>query len=161
MVAALQVSVAPLFPIAGATAELGIAAILAALLVGGPRAAMLMTPAVALALSFGTDLAPGAVLIGYTAVLPIGYLLDRYGMPPGDYPRLLLTAVLAGVWLRLVLSFEAFAEGAALAPGPLLAEVLLPGIVFDAVLASAVYLPLRLAGQSHLTFVLQRRSWLP
>ncbi len=150
LVAAIQVAAVPLFTVAGATAELGVVAILVTLLVAGPRPAMLMTPAIALAVGFAGSRAPGLLLIGYTAVLPIGYLLDRYGMPPGPYPRLLITACAGGLWVRLVLSLSAFLNGAAFEPVVLLRDIITPGLAFDAALITLAYVPLRLAGHAQL-----------
>jgi len=161
LVATLQVAATPFFTVAGATADLGIAAILAALLVGGPRQAMLMTPAVALSVAFAGSRSPGLLLAGYAAVLPIGLVLERYDLPPTPYLRFLATALLSGAWLRGVLALGAFSGGAAFAPLVLLRDVITPGLAFDAVLLTLLYVPLRLSGRAQLRFGLERRGWLP
>lgn len=161
LVATLQVAATPFFTVAGATAELGVAAILVALLVGGPRQAMLMTPAIALSVAFAGSRSPGLLLIGYTAVLPVGLALERYDLPPAPYLRFLATALLGGAWLRTVLALGAFAGGAAFAPLVLLRDVVTPGLAFDAALLTLLYVPLRLMGRAQLRFAVERRGWLP
>jgi hypothetical protein len=161
LVATLHVTVVPLFAVGAATAELGVIAILVALMTSGPRAAMVLTPAVALAVSFSSDRAPGLLLLCYAAVLPIGYALDRYGTPPGSFGRLMTTALLSGVWVRTVLSVAAYLEGAAFDPAVLIGDVLLPGAAFDAAIFALVYVPLRLTGHASPRFSLATRGWSP
>lgn len=161
LTAAMQVTVVPLFPISGATAELAIPFILVSLMLGGPPAGMLATPAVALAVGMASTRAPGLLLIGYCGVLLVGYALDRYGLPPGRYPRVLITALAAGAWIRIVLSAGAFATGAPFAPFPLLVQIVTPGFLFDAVFVTLAYLPLRLLGRADLRYVVERRGWMP
>jgi hypothetical protein len=120
---------------------------------------MLMTPAVALTLALSSDLGAGVLLVGYTAVLPIGYALDRFAMPPGELPRFLVMAGAAGIWIRVVLSLEAFVQGAEFSPTVLVGNVLLPGLVFDVVIAALIYLPARALGRAQLTFVTEKKGW--
>ena len=122
---------------------------------------MVLTPLVALFTALSGNRAPGLLLIGYAAIIPIGYVLDRYGMPPGHYPRILATAILSGLWIRLVLSLGAMASGAELAVLELLRSVLIPGVLIDAVLITLAYGALRLFGYGRMTFGLQRQGWLP
>jgi hypothetical protein len=160
LAAALQVTVAPLFAVAGTTADFGVIAIVVTLLAAGPRAAMVMTVAFALALGLASTRSPGLLLAGYPAILLTAYALERYGLP-GDFPRLLAAAAAGGAGVRLLLAFGAFASGAAFAPVPLMRDVLLPGLVIDAVLVALAYLPMRLLGHGHPQLSLERRGWLP
>jgi hypothetical protein len=161
LVAAFQVTVVPLFPISGATAELAIPFILGALMVGGPGAGMFATPAIALSVGMAGDREPGLLLIAYTPALLFGYLLDRFELPPGKFPRLLVTALLAGFWVRLVLSASALAGGAAFEPFVLLVDIVTPGFLFDAMVITLLYVPLRLLGRADLHYVVERRGWMP
>jgi hypothetical protein len=160
-VASFQVTVAPLFPMGGATAEFGIAAIIAVAFLQGPRAAMLFAPALAFAVGFAGSRSPGLLLIGYAGVLPIAYFIEQSQWPLGGYLRTVCAFVLAGAWLRLVLSLGAFADGAAFAPFALVLDVLTPGFAFDAIAATLLYVPFRIAGLPTLRFSLQKGGWLP
>jgi hypothetical protein len=43
----------------------------------------------------------------------------------------------------------------------LVRDVITPGLAFDAILVTLVYIPLRLSGRAQLQYTLERRGWLP
>ncbi|MGD9932206.1 MAG: hypothetical protein AB7T37_00665 [Dehalococcoidia bacterium] len=161
LIAALQVSVVPLFPIAGAEADVGLIAILAIAMAAGPRPAMLATPGLALAIGLSSSRSPGLMLVAYAAILPLAAFLEDLPYPLGRLSRLLAVAIVAGLWSRFLLGFAAISAGGEFAISDLLLQVLLPGVVFDVLLFLAVFVAFQLAGIGNRRFALQRAGWLP
>ena len=161
LLGAVQVSVVPLFPIAGAEADVGLIAILATAMVAGPRPAMLATPALALAIGLSSSRSPGLMLVGYAAILPLAAFLEDLPYPLGRLSRLLAVAIVAGLWGRFLLGMAAISAGGEFAINDLLLQVLIPGIVFDALLFLAIFVAFQLAGVGNRRFSLQRSGWLP
>ncbi|MCA9832108.1 MAG: hypothetical protein R3B97_14085 [Dehalococcoidia bacterium] len=161
LIASLQVSVAPLFPISGAEADLGLIAILGTAIIAGPRAAMLVTPALALAIGMAGSRSPGLMLVAYAAILPLAAFVEDLPYPLGRFPRLVFVAVFAGMWGRVLLGIAAMASGGDFAVRALLFQVLLPGLAFDLVLIAAVFAATQAAGIRPRRFTLQRAGWLP
>lgn len=161
LIAVIQVSVVPLFPVAGAQADVGLIAILVTAMLAGPRPAMLATPILALAVGLAGSRAPGLILLGYAAVLPLAALIEDLPYPLGRAARILATAVVAGLWLRLLLGIAAISAGGEFAVNDLIFQVLLPGMVFDVVLIGLAYVALQLAGIGGQRFSLQQTGWLP
>lgn len=161
IIAALQVAIAPLFPLAGAQADVAMITILTVALLAGPRPAMVATPALALAVGFAGSRSPGLLLASYAAVLPLGAFIEGLPYPLGRFSRLLLTAAIAGAWGRFLLGFAAIATGSSFAFVPLVFQVMLPGIVFDTLLIGAVYLACQLSGAGLQRFSLQTTGWRP
>lgn len=161
IIAALQVAVAPLFPIAGAQADLAMITILTVALLAGPRPAMVATPALAIAIGFAGSRSPGLLLVSYAAVLPLAAFMEGLPYSLGRFSRLLVTAVIAGAWGRFLLGVAAIAASSSFTITPLVFQVMLPGIVFDALLIGAVYLACQLSGAGLQRFTLQRAGWRP
>ncbi|MFN0148044.1 MAG: hypothetical protein ACKVT1_16185 [Dehalococcoidia bacterium] len=156
LAALVQVTVVPLFPLGGAVADAALLTLAGVALFMGPHAAMIALPALCLFLGFASDRSPGLLLIAYLPLLPLAGAVEEARLPANRFVRLLLAVVVAGVWARVVLSGSAFVQGAAFAPGPLLTDVVIPGLVLDAILLSLLYLPPRLAGWSPESLTLRR-----
>ncbi len=161
LIAAIQVAVVPLFPISGSEADVGLIAILAIAMIAGPRPAMLATPALALAIGLSSSRSPGLMLVAYAAVLPLAAFLEDLPYPLGRLSRLLAVAVIAGLWGRFLLGFAAISAGSEFAINDLLLQVLIPGVVFDALLFLAMYVAFQIAGIGNRRFSMQRAGWLP
>ncbi len=158
--AVAQVTIAPLFPIDAAIAELPLLTLAVIALLSGPRNAMVAMPLAAIFTGFTTDRAPGLLLIGYVPLLPLAFLLEQAELPLGRFPRALGAVLACGVWLRAILGLSAMSQGAPFAVAPLVRDIILPGMVFDAVLLGIAYLPLKLTGWSPRSVSLRRAGWL-
>jgi len=79
----------------------------------------------------------------------------------GSSPTRLIAGMMlaTGAWLRAVLALGAVAGGAEPALGPMLTDVILPGMFLDLVLLTVVYIPLRLAGIPGRGMTLQRSRY--
>jgi hypothetical protein len=159
LAAIVQVSVVPLFPLQGALADVGILTLITIAFGAGPRAAMVCLPILAVFVSFASDRAPGLVLLAYLPLLPVAALMEDAPLPLGRYLRVVLTIVIAGFLSRLIFSLGAFADGARFLPGAMVTEVLLPGVTFDLILATILYMPLRLSGWAARSLTLRRTGW--
>ena len=159
MAAVLQVTVSPLFPVRGAILDAGLVTIFLVAMLAGPRAAMFAVPVVAILVSFGTDRAPGVLLIAYLPMLPAATMVDEASLPLSRYFRLLAVFVSAGLWARVVLSAAAMADGAGLQVASMVTDVLLPGMLIDALVFSALWIPLRLTKVSERDLTLRRSTW--
>jgi len=159
LAAAGQVTVAPLFPLGAAIADYGLIAAAAVALVAGPRAAMVAIPFLALFRSFLGNDAPALMLLAYVPLLPLAFLADEAPLPLTRYLRLGLVVIAGGLWIRGLQAAVAFLTGADFAPRALIVDLLVPGIVFDAVLFSMLYGLLKLAKLADRPLTLERRGW--
>jgi hypothetical protein len=159
LAALMQVTVSPLFPLGGAVADLGLIAVAFLAIAGGGRAAMLGVPLVALFLGFASNHSPALLLVAYVPLLPLAFLLEQSKMRVGPYIRVGAAVLITGAWARVVLATSAFVAGAEFAPGPLIADIVIPGIAFDAAFFSLCYGALRLARRTAPSLGLERRGW--
>lgn len=141
-----QVTVAPLFPIAGAVPEFVVLTLALLVAFSSPKPVMIGTPIAAIAYGFLSDRAPALLLLGYLPLLPLGYVLEESRVPVNHYLRTLAMVVITGLWLRTLLSLGAMTGGADAAFGVLITDVLLPGLFLDLALLTVVYIPFRLIG---------------
>lgn len=153
-----QVTVAPLFPISGATFDFPLAVLVLMAAFGGPLATMAAVPIAAILLGFASDRAPGLLLIGYLPLLPIGHLLEEWNAPLTHFFRTLAMGLVTGVWLRAVLALAVMAQGAGFTVA-VLTKVIIPGILLDFALLAVVYLALRLIGLSGRSLALSRGGY--
>jgi hypothetical protein len=154
-----QVTVASLFPIAGAVADFPLVTLLLLSVFAGPRPVLIALPIAAVMLGFASDRAPGLLLLAYLPLPPLAYLLDESPLPLNHYGRTALTCLGVGLWLRLVLALGAVAQGADMAVGVLVRDVMLPGAFLDLALLSVAYIPCRFIGWSGRGMTLQRSGW--
>ena len=135
-----QVAVAPFFPVAGALVELPVVVLLLLAIFAGPYAVMIALPILVLFLGFSTNLEYEWLVIAYLPLLPGAAWIQRQrAIPQTPYLLLLVMVVAAGIWARGVLAGAAMTSGASPAFGPVVADILLPGAAFDAVVLSLVY----------------------
>ncbi len=156
LAAIAQVTVAPLFPVAGAVPEFVLLGLVLMAAFSSPSPVMVLTPLMAVALAFLSDRSPGLLLVAYLPLLPLGFALEESPVPLNHYLRTLAMIVVTGVWLRTLLALGAMASGAAPAFSLLLSDVLVPGAFLDAALLTVVYIPMRLVGWSGRGMTLQR-----
>ncbi|MEJ5221101.1 MAG: hypothetical protein WHT63_03740 [Tepidiforma sp.] len=156
LAAVAQVTVAPLFPVAGAVPELVLLTICLAAAFSGPVPVMVLTPLGALMLGMISDRDPGLLLLAYLPVAVLGALLEDAPLPLGHAARTYAMTLGAGLAARTVLAIGAMLGGAPAAFGALAADVLLPGLFVDIVLLTICYVPLRLIGLEGSGFRLQR-----
>jgi hypothetical protein len=159
LAAIAQVTVAPLFPVAGSVPELVLLGLVLLAAFISPTPVMVVTPLVAVALAFLSDRSPGILLLAYLPLLPLGFALEESSVPLNHYVRTLAMMVVTGVWLRTLLAVGAMAGGATPAFSLLVSDVLVPGLLLDAVLLTVVYIPIRLAGRSGRGMTLQRSRY--
>jgi hypothetical protein len=155
----LQVTVAPLFPVRGAVIDVGLIAIFLVAMLAGPRPAMVAVPIVAILISFATDRAPGIMLLAYLPWLPAATLVEEGHLPLSRYAQMLAVFVGAGLWARLVLSAAAMADGAGFEPTEMLLQVLVPGMLIDIIVFTALWIPLRLAKATRRDLSLRQGAW--
>ena len=151
-----QVTVAPLFPVSGAVPDLALVLLVTLAVFSGPTTAMVAIPLTAIFVGFATDRAPGLLIIAYLPLLPLGLLLQESHIPLNQYLRVVTSGGATGVWIRLVLALAAVLQGASIAIGPLIFQVLLPGLFLDLALLTIAYVPFRLIGWSGRGMNLQR-----
>jgi hypothetical protein len=154
-----QVTVAPLFPVAGATPELVLLLLVLVAAFSGPSPVMVLTPVAAVAVGFLADRSPGLMLLAYLPPLPLGFAIEDSSVPVNHYLRTLAMMVVTGVWARALLAVGAIAGGADGAFGMLVTDVVLPGMILDGALLSVVYIPLRVAGWTGQGLTLQRSRY--
>jgi len=154
-----QLTVAPLFPISGAQADIPLVTMAVLAVYAGPATVMLGMPLVALFLGFGSSRAPGLLIIGYLPLLPLGLAFEEWQLPLNRFVRTILAGAITGLWLRTVLAMGAMVSGAPLAIGPLIGQVLLPGVFFDLALLTLAYLPFRFVGWSGHPMSLRREGF--
>lgn len=141
-----QVTVAPLFPVAGAVPDLVLLTLCLAAAFAGPSPVMVMTPVGAVMLGMLSDRGAGLLLLAYVPVVVIRAVLDDAPLPLGEAGKTWLTMLGSGLAARTVLALGAMLAGAPMMVGPLVSQVLLPGVFIDAVLLLLFYVPLRLVG---------------
>lgn len=156
IVTVASVTVAPLFPIRGASPDFALVTLVALSVFSGPRTVMVALPVLSVLLGFSTDRAPGLLLMGYLPLLPLAAFLASGTLPFNRYAQVLTAGVTTGLWSRFLLAFGSIAQGADLQMVALLGDVLIPGFFFDLVLITIVYFPFRLVGWSPRQMTLQR-----
>jgi len=159
LAALLQVTLAPLYPLAGAVPDFALGALLVLVFAAGPVAAMAGLPLLALFLGFATDQSPGLVLVSYLPLLPVFLVLEWSPVPLNRMARFGIAALATGLWARALASAWAFFGGADPDFLTLTFDVLLPGLIFDAVLFVLIYLPFRLSGRTERSMRLRETGW--
>ncbi len=159
LAAMAQVTVAPLFPVAGAVPEFVVLALVLLVAFSSPRPVMIGTPIAALAYGFLSDRAPALLLLGYLPLLPLGYFLEESRVPVNHYLRAAAMMTITGLWLRTLLAFGAMTAGADAAFGVLVTDVLVPGFFLDLALLTVAYIPLRLIGWTGQGMTLERTGY--
>ena len=154
-----QVTVAPLFPISGAQADLPLITMAVLAVYAGPTTVMFGLPLAALFLGFGSSREPGLLVLGYLPLLPLGLVLEEWRVPLNRYARTLVAGGVTGLWLRSVLAAGAMVSGAPLAIGALIGQVLIPGLIFDLALLTLAYVPFRFVGWSGRSLSLRREGY--
>lgn len=155
----LHTSVAPLFPLEGATPDFVLLASLAIAVGVGPRAAMAAIPVMVLGLWLGSGRSVLLLMAGYLPLLPLGFALESSPVPLNRFARSVLAVVATGAWARLLLSMGAFADGATFSLRELTGDVLIPGAILDAMLLVLLYAPFRLAGATGRSWTPTRTGW--
>jgi hypothetical protein len=154
-----QVTVAPLFPLGAATADMPLIAMVVLMLFAGPRALMWGMPVVALWLAFATNRSPGLLILAYLPLVPLGALLEGARLPVNRYAQALLVTLATAGWARLVLSTGAMVHGSGFQPVPLIVDLLLPGALLDAALLTFASIPCRFVGWVPRPMTLQRSGY--
>ena len=159
LTAIAQVTVAPLFPIAGAVPDLPLVALLILAVYAGPTSVMVGLPFVAICTGFASDRAPGLLVLGYLPLLPLAVGIEGWRVPLGQFVRLALVGTATGLWLRSVLALSSVAQGADPAFWALIGDVLIPGAFLDIALLTVAYVPFRLIGWSGRGMTLRRGGY--
>lgn len=146
LAAIAQVTVAPLFPVAGAVPDFVLLTLVLLVTFSNPRPVMIGTPIAALAYGFLSGRAPALLLLAYLPILPLGYFLEESRVPVTHYVRAAAMMGVTGLWVRALLAVGAMSAGADAAFGILLRDILIPGLLFDLALLTVAYIPLRLLG---------------
>ena len=158
IVAILQLSLAPLFPLSIAQADLGLVFVAWITLFRGPRTAMWVAPVLAVMTGLLSDRSPGLFMLAYLPIVPlIAFLRPRdTNMIFGGYWRALGAVVVVGVWGRVILALAAIAQGAEPAVGVLIGSIIAPGIFLDGALLTLAFAPARLVGWDVASMALTR-----
>ncbi len=152
-----QVSVAPLFPVAGAVVELPVILLLLLAIFAGPLPVMIGLPVLVLLLGFAANVEFEWLVVAYLPLLPAtAWLQRRRAIPQIPYLLILVAAILAGVWARAVFAAVAMASGASPDFAALLTDVLVPGVALDAAVLSAAWLACRSLGWEARSLNLER-----
>lgn len=146
LAAIAQVTVAPLFPVAGAVPDFVLLTLVLLVTFSNARPVMIGTPIAAIAYGFLSSRAPALLLLAYLPILPLGYFLEESRVPVTHYLRAALMMGITGLWARALLAIGAMSAGADAAFGILFWDVLIPGLFFDLALLTVVYIPFRLIG---------------
>lgn len=157
--AMVQVTVAPLFPISGAVPDFPLVLLVMLAVFSGPTAAMFAIPVTAIFVGFASDRAPGLLILAYLPLLPLGLAMQEWRIPLNQYMRVAGAGVGTGAWIRGLLALSAVAQGADVAVGPFIFQVLVPGLFLDLALLTIAYVPLRLIGWSGRGMSLQRGGY--
>jgi hypothetical protein len=142
----LQVTVAPLFPLQAATAQVCLALVALVAAMSGPRPAMVAAPVMAVLHAFLSGLPPGLLLLAYLPIVPLMHWAEESEPLPSPMLRFVLAVAATGLFVRVLLGLAATSEGAELSPTSLLLNLLAPGLVLDSLVASVAYAGCRLAG---------------
>ena len=154
-----QVTVAPLFPIAGANFDFALVALTLLMVFSGPRVFTVALPITALLLGFVSDHSPALFLVAYLPLLPVAAFLSDLRVPMNRYSQTALAAAATGLFARLLLSLAAFVQGADWGLAHVVGRVLLPGAFLDLGMLTILYLPLRFVGWVPQSTSLQRGSF--
>lgn len=154
-----QVTVAPLFPVAGTTPDFVLLTLILLTYFGSPRWAMACVPAAALGLGFLADRSPGLLILAYMPLLPLAYYVEDARVPMNHFARTLIVMLATGGWVRLLFVIAAVVGGADASAGVFAGKVLLPGLFVDFALLSVVYVPFRLIGWSGQGMSLSRGTY--
>lgn len=146
LVVLLQVTAAPLFPLAGAIPDLALLLLATITVFLGPRWGMVCLPIVALLLGFVTSHEPAVFILAYLPLLPLAAWISGAGLPLTRFMQAIAAGALTGVWARTLLAAGAMASGADIAVGGLISAVLIPGLVLDLALLTFAYAGCRVVG---------------
>lgn len=146
LVALLQVTAAPLFPVLSAQADLVLVALALTLVFAGPQAAMVATPLFALTWGFSSDRSPALLLLALLPLLPAALWVHRTTPLLGRFAQTAMALALTGAWTRLVLALGAMLGGADAAVATLALRIVLPGVILDFLVFALAYGAFRLAG---------------
>ncbi len=152
-----QVVVAPLFPLQGMVVELPVVALLLLAVFAGPRAVMITLPLLVIAIGFSTNVEFEWLVLAYLPLLPCAAWIQRQALiPQTPYLLVLGMAFASGLWVRAVFSGVAMLSGASLSVDAIVFDALLPGALFDAVVASIAYALCRWIGWTTRSLDLER-----
>lgn len=154
-VALAHVTAAPLFPLRGAIPDLPLVALVLIATYAGVRAAMVALPVVAIFLGFLTSHEPAAYIVAYVPLLPVAYALEQSNLPLNTFARATAAGLVTGLSARVVLSVSAMIQVEQLMLGPMVWQVLLPGVVLDAMLLVLAYGAAKLAGWESRRLILE------
>ncbi len=146
LVALLQVTAAPLFPLAGATVDFGLLFLGGVAVFLGPRWAMVCLPILALLMGFLMSHEPATFILAYLPLLPLAAWLSVAGTPLNRFWQTVAAVGVTGLWARSLLAAGAMASGADTDLVGLLTRVLIPGLLLDLVSVSLAYISCRIVG---------------
>lgn len=146
LLALLQVTAAPFFPLASAQVDLLMVTLAMLFVFAGPRRAMMAVPMIALVLGFISTRSPALLLLAFLPLPPLAYWLDLAGPPMTRFLQTMVVVAITGAWARLLLALSAMTQGAEPELGALVFSLILPGMFFDILFLSLAYLPARLIG---------------
>lgn len=155
LVALAQVTASPLFPIRGAIPDLPLVALVLIAAYVSVRGAMYALPVVAVFLGFLTSHEPAAYIVAYLPLLPLAYGLEQSNLPLNTFGRATLAGVATGLAARTTLSVTAMVQMEEVIVGPMVSQVLLPGLLLDVALLMLAYGGGRLAGWEPRRLILQ------
>ncbi|MCA9822251.1 MAG: hypothetical protein R3C29_03635 [Dehalococcoidia bacterium] len=146
VLASAQTTVAPIFRVGGAELQFVLLFVLLVLLLEGPRPAMIATPIAAVSLAFVMGRSPALMLISFLPLVVAAAWLDELRLPVTRFAVVAGAFAGAGIWARFVLALSAMVQGADIALGTLVIDVLLAGILLDLALLAVASLVVRLVG---------------
>ncbi|GAB4324795.1 MAG: hypothetical protein Kow0010_06870 [Dehalococcoidia bacterium] len=154
-VALAQVTASPLFPVRGAIPDLPLVALVLVAAYVSVRAAMVALPVLAVFLGFLTSHEPAAYIVAYLPLLPLAYLLEQSNLPLNTFARSTLAGLATGMVARATLSITAMVQVEEVMVGPMVWQVLLPGLLLDAALLILAYGGGKLAGWESRRLILE------
>lgn len=146
IVAVVQVTVAPLFPLGLAQADVLLVSLALVTVFAGRRASLVSVPIIAVVLGFLSGRSIGLLALAFLPFPPLAGWLADGGPPLNRYLQTLSAVALTGLWARLLLAMSVVVGGADFDLSVLLVGYLLPGAVLDGALLSACYFPCRFFG---------------